>query len=60
MIGRWYYAVPKHGAAQPFRIPFAAMMALDLARTEGDLYTQHGDDGPRAHLGHRTEQGEWQ
>lgn len=58
MIGRWYYAVPKHGVAQPFRTPYAAMMALDQADIAGDLYTQHSD-GPRVYLGHRTEQGEW-
>jgi hypothetical protein len=59
MIGRWWFAAPKYGATQQFRTPYAAMLALDLARTEGDLYTQHGD-GSRAYLGHRTEQGEWQ
>jgi len=58
MIGRWYYAIPKHGATQMFRTPFRAFMALEQLNVEGGVYTQHSD-GPRVHLGHRTEQGEW-
>lgn len=56
--GRWYYAVPKHGATQPFRTPFAAFMALDRAHAEGDVWTAEGS-GPRVKLGHRTLKGEW-
>ena len=57
-MGRWYYAVPKHGPAQQFRTPYAAMLALDRTNGEGDVWTAQGD-GVREHLCHRTQRGEW-
>lgn len=57
MVGRRYFAIPKHGAAQPFLTPFQAMRALDDAGVEGDIWTE--DSGHRVFVGHRTAAGEW-
>jgi hypothetical protein len=37
--------------------PYQAMMALDVLKTEGDIWTE--DDGNRIHVGHRIAAGQW-
>ena len=58
MIGTWYIAESKHGAAQQFRTPYQAMSALLDTEGQADVFVQTGD-GPRGHLLHRDGDGVW-
>ncbi len=58
MKGRVWYAVTGRGNAKAYKTPYAAMMALDKAHAEGDLYTVDGT-GPRVKIAHRSAEGQW-